>query len=254
VEIPKVQLRSGSKIPALGFGTWKLEGGEVGTALKEGYRLIDTAKIYGNESRIGRAVKAGGVSRGDIFITTKLWPSDFVVAMEAFTESLKKLDMDYVDLYLIHWPNGSSRKTAWTALTEIKKELKARAIGVSNYTVEHLKELMKESEEIPAVNQIEFHPFNFREQKPILDFCRQHAIIIEAYSPLAQGNGMDNPAISAVARAHQKTPAQVMLRWAIQHGTVPIPRSSNPERIKSNLQVFDFELTAEEMTALDDLS
>jgi methylglyoxal/glyoxal reductase len=254
VEIPKLQLKSGSKIPAIGFGTWKLEGGEVKTALRDGYRMIDTAKIYGNEKNVGLAVRDSAVSRGDIFITTKLWPSDFVVAQEAFKESLEKLDMDYVDLYLIHWPNGSSRNTAWTALTEIKKELKARAIGVSNFSVEHLQELMKESDEIPAVNQIEFHPFNYREQKNILDFCRLHAIVVEAYSPLAQGHGLDNPTIAGIAGRLKRSAAQVMLRWAIQHGTVPIPRSSKQERIKSNLQVFDFELTSDDMAALDNLS
>jgi methylglyoxal/glyoxal reductase len=258
MEIPKLQLNSGSKIPAIGFGTWKLRGreGEDSTvhALKTGYRLIDTAKIYGNEEEVGKAVSECGISRGDIFVTTKLWPSDFVFVHQAFKDSLEKLGLDYIDLYLIHWPNGSERKIAWEALIEIKKELKVRAIGVSNYTVEHLKELLSESDEVPAVNQIEFHPFIYKEQKPVLDFCRLHSIIIEAYSPLAQGHGLNNRTIAGIASTHSKSAAQVMLRWAIQHGTVPIPRSSNPQRIESNFQVFDFELTDDDMAALDDLS
>lgn len=254
MDIRKLQLNSGSQIPAIGFGTWNLQGSEVKTALQAGYRLIDTARIYGNEHSVGQAIRDSDVHRGDIFLTTKLWPSDFVVAREAFEEGLERLGLDYIDLYLIHWPNGDSRKTAWQALTEIKKQLKARAIGVSNYQVEHLKELMSESKEIPAVNQIEFHPFIYHKQKPILDFCHQHCIAVEAYSPLSQGEGLDNPTIASIAAAHGKSSAQIMLRWAIQHGTIPIPRSSNPDRIHTNLEVFDFELTAADMAALDDLS
>lgn len=258
MDIPKLQLNSGSKIPAIGFGTWNITGsdalGAVGHALKTGYRLIDTAKIYGNETEVGRAVGASGVSRGDVFVTTKLWPSDFVIAAEACSESIDRLGLKYLDLYLIHWPDGKQRNTAWQALRELKKDGKVRAIGVSNYTVEHLKELLEESEEPPAVNQIEFHPFIYREQQPVLEFCRLHSIAVQAYSPLAQGQGMDIRPITSIAAAHGKTAAQIMLRWAIQHGTVPIPKSATPARIESNLQVFDFELTDKDMAALDNLS
>jgi diketogulonate reductase-like aldo/keto reductase len=258
MDIPKLQLNSGSKIPAIGFGTWNLTGkdGEksISEALKAGYRLIDTAKIYGNEDTVGKAVSASGVHRGDIFVTTKLWPSDFVYAEQACKDSLKKLGTDYIDLYLIHWPNGRERKMAWSELQKIKEQGLARAIGVSNYTVDHLKQLMKDSDQPPAVNQIEFHPFIYKQQQPVLEFCRLHSIIVEAYSPLAQGNALDDSTVVSIANRRGKSPAQVMLRWAIQHGTVPIPRSSNPDRIKSNLDVLNFELTDEDMAALDDLS
>jgi diketogulonate reductase-like aldo/keto reductase len=254
VDIPKLQLNSGNMIPAIGFGTWKLEGSEVKTALQHGYRLIDTAKIYNNEHTVGRAISDSGVSRGDIFLTTKLWPSDFVVAAEAFDESKQRLGMDYVDLYLIHWPNGPERNLAWQALGQLKKDGKVRSIGVSNYSAEQLRELLKKTNDVPAVNQIEFHPFIYHRQKSIIDFCRTHAIVVEAYSPLSQGEGMDNPTIVSIAAAHGKSSAQIMLRWAIQHGTVPIPRSSNSDRMKSNLEVFDFELTTDDMAALDNLS
>ena len=259
MEIPKLQLNGGTQIPAIGFGTWKLEEGvnaksSVKTALKAGYRLIDTAKIYGNERSVGLAIEDSGVSRGEVFVTTKLWPSDFVLAEEAFEESMAKLGLKYLDLYLIHWPDGEDRRLAWQRLCEIKKDGKTRAIGVSNYTVDLLIEHIKEFEEIPAVNQIEFHPFIYSRHKPIVDFCRQHSIVVEAYSPLDKGRGLDNPTIKSIAEQHDKSPAQVMLRWAIQHGTVPIPRSSKTERIKSNLEVFDFELTADNMAALDNLS
>lgn len=247
-------------MPAIGFGTWQIKEGletkaAVLAALDSGYRLIDTAKIYGNETSVGEAIRQSSVSRDEIFVTTKLWTNDFGYdsAFEAFDASLMRLDMEYVDLYLLHWPNGSSRRDAWRALAEIHRQDKAKAVGVSNFMVEHLEEVLS-SGLVPAVNQIEFHPFIYEEQKPVLELCNKHGIVVEAYSPLARARHMQNEVISAIAAAHGKSPAQIMLRWAIQHGTVPIPKSSNPARIKSNLEVFDFELSNSEMEKINNLS
>jgi methylglyoxal/glyoxal reductase len=255
----QIKLNSGTMMPVFGFGTWQLSEGwetkeSVKHALNTGYRLIDTARIYGNETSVGQAIKNSGIKRDEIFVTTKLWTSDFQHAEEAFKASLQRLDMGFVDLYLIHWPNGSSRREAWKILTKLYEDKKAKSVGVSNYMVEHLKELPQYSDLTPAVNQIEFHPFIYKEQKPVLDLCREKGIVVEAYSPLAQGRARHNQTIADIADSHNKSPAQVMLRWAIQHRTVPIPRSSNPEHIKSNFEVFDFELTKENMAALNNLS
>jgi len=254
-----VKLNSGGEMPGIGFGTWRLEAGReaansVSAAIRAGYRLIDTAKIYDNERSVGLAVRGSGLPREDFFITTKLWPTDFINAQTAFKASLERLGMDYADLYLTHWPDGSSRREAWRVLENIYEHGKARAIGVSNYTAEHLEEMPSYATVIPAVNQIEFHPFNYRRQRPVLELCRDRGIMVEAYSPLARGRQMDNEVITGIADETARTPAQVILRWALQHGTVPIPKSSHPERISQNLQVFDFELSEAHMAALNDLS
>jgi diketogulonate reductase-like aldo/keto reductase len=248
------ELNTGAKMPAIGFGTWKLEGSEAREAVNAGYRLIDTAKIYGNEREVGQAIKHSQVSREGIFVTTKLWPSDFSDAKRAFEDSLTKLAVEYVDLYLLHWPNGPERRQAWKELEKIHKSGRAKAVGVSNFMVEHLEDLFKSSSLMPAVNQIEFHPFIYEKQKPVLALCAEKGIVVEAYSPLAQARNLEDTTIATIASAHGKSSAQVMLRWAIHHGTIPIPRSSNSERIRSNLEVFDFELTANDMAALDNLS
>lgn len=259
--IPRVKLNTGASIPAIGFGTWRLEEGnetEKATleALKIGYRLIDTAKLYGNEKSVGEAVRKSGISREEIFVTTKLWTSanGYKNSMDEFNESLKRLALDYVDLYLIHSPRVTSREESWRALEDIYKTGKARAVGVSNYAVKHLEELLSNSELIPAVNQIEFHPFIYKNMKPILDFCKAHGIVVEAYSPLARGRFESELIVNEIAASHGKTGGQVMLRWALQHGTIPIPKSTHPSRIKENFEVFDFELSGEEMQALDNLS
>jgi diketogulonate reductase-like aldo/keto reductase len=251
------------KMPKIGFGTWRLEEGEqtvraVSQALKAGYRLIDTARLYGNEKSVGRAVNSGIVPREEVFVTTKLWPNDFGYdhTLAAFEESLQKLLMDYVDLYLIHWPgdNERVRHESWRAMVEINGLGTAKSIGVSNFDVEQLERLIDVSGVKPSVNQIEFHPFIYRDQAPILDFCKQHGIIVEAYSPLARASQLSNKTITDIARAHHKTPAQVLLGWAMAHGTVPIPKSSDPGRIKENFDVFDFELKQAEIKALNSLS
>jgi diketogulonate reductase-like aldo/keto reductase len=259
--IPNLKINTEVAIPAIGFGTWQIESQKqaedsVVEAINVGYRLIDTAKIYGNEEGVGKGIKNSSVGREDLFITTKLWNSDqgYDSALKAFDESLKRLGLEYLDLYLIHWPATEKRGESWKALQEIYKSGRSRAIGVSNYTVRHLEELLGSSEVVPAVNQIEFHPFIYEQQKEVLEFCKSKEIVVEAYSPLARARQMENSTLHGVAERHGKTPAQVMLRWAIQHGTVPIPKSTNAERIKENLKVFDFELAGEEIETINRLS
>jgi diketogulonate reductase-like aldo/keto reductase len=260
-EVPLIKLNTGAEMPQIGFGTWQIESQEaaansVHTALEAGYRLIDTAKIYGNEEGVGKGIKGSGIAREEIFVTTKLWNGDqgYQSALKAFDASLERLGMDYIDLYLIHWPATDKRAESWKALQEIYKSGRAKAVGVSNYTVGHLEELLAEFDTVPAVNQVEFHPFIYDEQKELLEFCKQKGIVLEAYSPLARAHNMENPALVAIAKRHAKTPAQIMLRWAIQHGTVPIPKSSNTQRIKENFMLFDFELAKEEIHTIDMLS
>lgn len=262
-EVPKLELNSGVEMPEFGFGTWQLSDGDevinaVTGALNAGYRLIDTAKAYGNEKGVGQAVRKSHVPRQDIFVTTKLWPSDFGYdsAKKAFDASLERLGLEYVDLYLMHWPSRDSkrRQEAWRALAEIYKEGRAKAIGVSNYMVEHLDEVLNTSKVVPAVNQIEFHPYIYEKQQPVLELCKKHGIVVEAYSPLSRGLGLDNITVNDIAERAGRTPAQVVLRWAIQHDTIPIPKSATPERIRQNIKVFDFELSRDDMKRLDDLS
>lgn len=255
------RLNSGQEIPAIGFGTWRLEEGEeatlaTDTAIKAGYRLIDTAAIYGNERSVGEAISSCDVPRDQIFLTTKLWTSEqgYESAHAAFDESLTRLGLDYVDLYLIHWPGPDikARTESWRALTEIHKSGNAKNIGVSNFELSHLHDFMERFDNPPSVNQIQFNPFNFRQQKEVVEFCRKHNIAVEAYSPLGRGR-IDHPRISKIAEQHGKTNAQVMLRWAIQHNTIPIPKSATPERIRQNLDVFGFDLSNEQMSQLDSL-
>jgi methylglyoxal/glyoxal reductase len=250
-------------MPVIGFGTWQLsEGREVQEAtteaLRVGYRLIDTAKLYGNERSVGEVIRNSKIPREEIFVTTKLWSNDqgYENAIEAFEGSLERLGLDYLDLYLIHWPgyDVQRRKDSWRALSELYNEAQVKAVGVSNYEVEHLQELMNDSTLVPAVNQIEFHPFIYEDQQPTLEFCRQQGIVVEAYSPLARGHQLNHPIISALAEEHGKTNAQVMLRWAIQHQTVPIPKSSHAARIKENFEVLDFKLPDQDMEMLNRLS
>jgi diketogulonate reductase-like aldo/keto reductase len=258
----EMKLNTGAAIPALGFGTWALAEGEeaqlaVGEALSQGYRLIDTAKIYRNEHSVGKAVRASKIPREEIFVTTKLWNNDqgYDSALEAFDASLERLGFDYLDLYLIHWPGSNrSNRESWRALSEIYERGDAKAVGVSNFSVEELEGLMSDSQLVPAVNQIEFHPFVYDEMTAIIEFCHQNKIIVEAYSPLSHARKLNHQAISQLAGEVGKTNAQVMLRWALQHGTVPIPKSANPARIKENMDIFDFELDDKQMSRLNSLS
>lgn len=256
-----IKLNTGAHIPAIGFGTWQIDpwktADAVSAALKMSYRLIDTAKIYGNEHGVGEAVRTSGIDRNDIFVTTKLWNSDqgYDRAKQAFAQSLERLGLDYVDLYLIHWPGSGERLNSWRALSELYKTGQAKAVGVSNFMVPHLEELLKNSDLVPAVNQVELHPFIYQQVRPVLEFCKEHEIVVEAYSPLARGGSqLNHPAISDVAQRNDVTNAQVMLRWAIQHNTVPIPKSSYPDRMRENLGALDFSLSEEDMFQLDNLS
>ena len=253
-----IRLNTGALYPRIGFGTWKLAQGEetenaVREALKTGYRLIDTAAIYMNEESVGRAVRESDVPREEFLVTTKLWSGDlgYDRAKSAFQNSLGRLGLDYIDLYLIHWPASLERLEAWRALEELYKDENPRAIGVSNFTVRHLEELREHSHLVPAINQIEFHPSIYKEQREILEYCNEHGIIVEAYSPLAQGMILDHPVIKRVAAAHDKTPAQICLRWCIQHDTIPIPKSGNPARTRENMDVFSFELSSKDMTDIN---
>jgi methylglyoxal/glyoxal reductase len=255
---PLAKLNNGVMIPRLGLGVYQSPPGQVTQtaveyALKIGYRHIDTARIYGNESDVGVALRKSGIKREDAFITTKLWNSDhgYETALKACDDSIKRLGLKYLDLYLIHWPVPEIRDESWTALTKLLKDGKCRSIGVSNYTIQHLTELLEDADVVPMVNQVEFSPFLY--QKQLLDYCEKNKIQLEAYSPLTQGEKLNHPRIQQVAKKHDKTPAQVLIRWSLQHDLVTIPKSVREERIRENSQVFDYNLTAEDMRTLDSL-
>ena len=254
----RVTLHDGNTMPVLGLGMWQAGSGKqtrkaVATALEIGYRLFDTAKLYGNESDLGTAIRESGIPREEIFVMTKLWNNDqgYESGLRAFEKSRRELGLDYVDLYLIHWPVPGLRQESWKALLKIRDEGLARSIGVSNYTIRHLEELLRATPAPPAVNQVEFHPFLY--QKELLEFCVSKKIQLEAYSPLTRGHRLDHPVIAQIAARHGRTPAQVLIRWSLQHGLVVIPKSIRPERIRENAAVFDFELNADDMKRLDSL-
>jgi methylglyoxal/glyoxal reductase len=257
----RFRLNSGVEIPVLGLGVFQSPPGEttrqaVRWALNAGYRHIDTAALYGNEADVGEAVRASRLPRDEVFVTTKLWHSDhgFELARNAARQSLKRLNLSYIDLYLIHWPKAKSpeeRLASWRALESLRTEGVCRAIGVSNYTVRHLKELAAHSNVVPAVNQVEFHPFVFDPE--LFHYCEQHGIRLEAWAPLTRGRRFDDPVVRAIATAHRKTPAQVLIRWGLEHGVVEIPKSVHRDRIEENARVFDFALSAEEVARLDAL-
>jgi len=252
-------LANGVKFPWLGLGVWKAkEGSEVENAVKAaiqiGYRSVDTAAVYQNEEGVGRAIKECGVPREELFITTKVWNADqgYESTLKAFETSRKKLGLEYVDLYLVHWPVKGKYKETWKALEKLYKEGWVRAIGVSNFQVHHLKDVMEDCEVKPMVNQVEFHPY--LTQKELLAFCKEQNIQLEAWSPLMQGEVVNVPEIQELAKKYGKTPAQIVLRWDLQHGVVTIPKSVKEHRIKENAELFDFELTAEDMAKLDALN
>ncbi len=243
-------------MPSLGFGTWNIHDTEViGEALRVGYRLIDTAKIYGNEEGVGAAVRNSHIPRQEIFVTTKLWNRDqgYESALAAFDESLERLGLHYVGLYLIHWPVAGKNGDSWRALNEIYKGGRAKAIGVSNFEPAEIAEITTDGLVEPAVNQIEFHPFIYRQQEPTLGYCKGQNVVVETYSPLGQGHLINDRVIKNLADKYQRTPAQILLRWAIQHDTVPIPKSSSLQRMRENLEVFDFELPTQDMQTLNAL-
>lgn len=252
-----VKLNNGIEMPQLGFGVFLVPPDEViepvRTALDTGYRLIDTATLYGNEEGVGRAIRDSGVARDDIFVTTKVWNSDqgYDSTLRAFDGSMRLLGLDVLDLYLIHWPMPAKDRyrDTWRALERLYADGRVRAIGVSNFTVAHLDRLLAEAAVVPAVNQVELHPGFPQEQ--LRAFHERQGIVTESWSPLGRGQGLlEQDAVQAIAAAHRRTPAQVVLRWHLQLGLVVIPKSAHAERIKANFDVFDFTLTDDEMATL----
>jgi diketogulonate reductase-like aldo/keto reductase len=251
-------LQNGVKMPWLGLGVFQIsDGSSVQRAIKDalaiGYRSIDTAVIYGNEVGVGTAINDSTINREDIFITTKVWNSQqgYDNTLRAFDESLRNLNLDYLDLYLIHWPVEGKFLLTWKALETLYRGKRVRAIGVSNFLPHHLKELLESAEIVPMVNQVEFHPFLV--QKDLLQTCEDHQIQVEAWSPLMKGRNLTHPLFVDLARKYNKTAAQIILRWDLQHKVVTIPKSQNRDRIKENAQIFDFEISADDMDRIDGL-
>lgn len=254
-----VQLHNGVKMPRLGFGVFKVEEGSevvesVKTALEVGYRSIDTAAIYKNEAGVGQAIQESNVPREELFITTKVWNKDqgYESTLKAFDESLEKLGLDYVDLYLIHWPVEGKYKETWKAIEKLYEDGRTKAIGVCNFNVHHLEDLMKDANVKPMVNQIEFHPKLTQEE--VRSFCNKENIYVEAWSPLMHGKLLDHPMLKGMGEKYGKSPAQVILRWDLQHDIITIPKSVNPSRIRENANIFDFSLTDDEMKQIDELN
>jgi 2,5-diketo-D-gluconate reductase A len=257
--VPTVTLNNGTEIPQLGFGVFQVEPEKtqevVESALGIGYRHIDTAAIYGNEEGVGAAIAASGIPREDLYVTTKLWNSNHKrdKALAAFDQSLERLGLDYVDLYLIHWPVPMYGEyvEAWKTLEEILASGRAKTIGVSNFLPDHLQDLFATSDIVPAVNQIELHPE--LQQRDVTEFCKQHGIAIEAWSPLASGQIVDRDDVAAIAQKYGKTAAQVTLRWHLDEGRIIFPKSNNPDRQRENFEILDFSLTPEELAVFDGL-
>jgi len=250
-----LRLNNGVEVPALGLGTYKLVGeaayAPVRAALGCGYRHIDTASFYENEEAVGRAVRESGVPREEVFITSKVWNTEqgFEETLNAFDRTLQRLGMDYLDLYLVHWPVPGKRLETYRALERLYEEGRVRAIGVSNFTVRHLEELYGACQVMPAVNQVEMSPFLY--QRELLEHCRGRNVLVTAFSPLARGQALGDPVLAEVAARHRRSPAQVMIRWCLQKGMAVIPRSADPAHIKENADVFDFSLDEEDMARLD---
>lgn len=261
----KTQLNNGIFIPSVGFGTWQTPDGEtavsaVKAALEAGYRHIDTAAIYRNEESVGQAIRESGIDRSEIFVTSKVWNKcrGYDNTMSAFERSLSKLGLDYLDLYLIHWPASPSKFDnwkelnlgTWKAMTELYKAGKIKAIGVSNFLPHHLEPLM-ESEIVPMVDQIEFHPGYM--QKEAVEYCKANGIAVEAWSPLGTGKMLSNETLMRIADKYERSVAQICIRWCLQNGTIPLPKSVTPSRIKENLNVFDFIISDEDMAVIDSM-
>lgn len=253
-----VRLNSGAEIPRVGLGVYLAARGEetqgaVGEALRVGYRHLDTAQAYGNEVDVGIAVRDSGIPRSELFITTKLWNDDqgYDEALQAFDASMVRLGLEYLDLYLLHWPVPGKRLDSWRALERLVDEGRVRAVGVSNFMVHHLEELLAAATVTPAVNQIEVSPF--LQQREVRSYCEEHGIVVEAYSPLTKAKRLDDPTVAAVAEAVGRSPAQVLLRWGLQRGMVVLPKSVRAQRIAENAALFDFHIARDDMARLDAL-
>lgn len=254
---PTVTLNNGIQMPQFGFGVWRIPEGEqtvsaVRVALETGYRSIDTAALYKNEEGVGRTIRESGIARGELFVTTKVWNSDqgYDQTLRAFEASLQRLAMDYVDLYLVHWPVKGKYKDTWRALERLYAQKLTRAIGVSNFQPHHIEDLLADAQVVPTLNQVELHPL--LAQRQVRACCAKHDIVVEAWSPLMQGH-LDIPVLAQIAERYGKTPAQVVLRWDIQSGISTIPKSVHADRIRQNAAIFDFELSPEDMRAIDGL-
>lgn len=252
-------LHNGVKMPWFGLGVYLTKAGEevensVRWALQHGYRSVDTAKLYDNEEGVGKAIRESGIPREEVFVTTKLWNTDqgYDNALRAFDASRKRLGMEYVDLYLIHWPGTRLYKETWKAFEKLYKDGFVRAIGVSNFNIHHLEDILADCEFVPMVNQVEFHPY--LTQADLLAYCQSHQIQLEAWSPLGRGKVLADETVVRIAEAHRKTPAQVLLRYDLDKGVVTIPKSVHENRIRENADIFDFELTTEEIATLDSLN
>ncbi|HET9721938.1 MAG TPA: aldo/keto reductase [Candidatus Saccharimonadales bacterium] len=256
--VPNLKMNNGQEIPQVGLGLWLVKDEKeckdaVKWGLQAGYTHFDSAQIYRNEQFLGAALKEAGASREELFITTKIWNDNMWHndLMPSFNESLEKLQTSYVDLLLLHFPVTELRRPAWRRMEEIYQSGKAKSIGVSNYTVKHLEELVRECRVKPAVNQVELHVF--LQQPELVDYCKKHEIVVEAYSPLAHGHRIDDPVLTKIAKKHGKTNAQIMLRWCIDYGVVTLPKSVHKDRIEENIDIFNFKLDEQDMKQISDL-
>lgn len=255
-----IKLNNANKIPSIGFGTSLITGNEcvknIEVAIEVGYRHIDTAAAYKNEVEIGQAIEASRIKREELFITSKVWKDSmgYENTIKSFENTLKNLKLKYVDLFLIHWPKNKDDKLnieTWRALEKLYKEGKAKNIGVSNFLKKHLEELLDNSEILPAVNQIEFHPGLIR--KETIDFCKQNRIVVEAWAPLGKGKMLNNETLIKIAQKYNKSVAQICLKWCLQNEVIPLPKSKNKERMKQNLDIFDFKITNEDMDTINNM-